>query len=127
MTPEQAKAKVFEHWKHLDALARRRFPRNENLAHEGLLYMLNKLEADEWKRVRAWPELGNFLPFVATLAARLLTDFARERFGHIRQPTWLTAKHDPVWEAAYSTASVDSISTPGRVRPSVVPRRLRIS
>ena len=26
LTAEQAKAKVFEHWKHLDAAAKRRFP-----------------------------------------------------------------------------------------------------
>jgi hypothetical protein len=46
ITPEQAKAKVVEHWDHLDALAKRRFPKDENLAHEALLYVLKNLEAE---------------------------------------------------------------------------------
>jgi hypothetical protein len=54
ITPEQAKAKVFEHWYHLDALAKRRFPKDENLAHEALLYVLKNLEADDWRRVCTW-------------------------------------------------------------------------
>ncbi len=54
ITPEQAKAKVFEHWDHLNGLAKRCFPKDENLAHEALLYMLKSLEADHWRRVCTW-------------------------------------------------------------------------
>lgn len=107
MTPEQAKTKVFEHWGHLEAVSRRRFPRNENLSHEGLLYVLDKLEAQAWKRVRAWQGLGQFLPFLMTLASRLLTDFTRERFGHLRKPAWLVEKRDPLWETAYRLLVVE--------------------
>jgi hypothetical protein len=81
ITPEQAKAKVIEHWGHLDALAKRRFPKDENLAHEALLYVLKNLEADDWRRVCTWRGVGSFLPFMATLASRLLTDFTRTKFG----------------------------------------------
>jgi hypothetical protein len=70
ITSEQAKVKVFEHWDHLNGLANRRFPKDENLAHEALLYVLKGLEADEWKRVRSWRGLGHFLPFITLLAAR---------------------------------------------------------
>jgi hypothetical protein len=86
LTPDEAKAKVLDHWYQLDALARRRFPKDQNLAHEGLLYVLKHLEAEDWRRVRTWQGLGQFLPFLSTLAARLLMDFARTRFGHIRRP-----------------------------------------
>jgi len=110
MTPEEAKTRVFEHWDHLNALSRRRFPRNENLAHEGLLYVLDKLEAEEWRRVRTWQGMGHFLPYLTTLASRLLTDFTRERFGHIRKPAWVTEKGDPLWEAAYRLLMVESYS-----------------
>ena len=92
ITHEQAKAKVIEHWGHLDALAKRRFPKDENLAHEALLYVLKSLEADEWKRVCTWRGLGHFLPFITLLASRLLTDFTRTRFGHLRKPLWLKRK-----------------------------------
>jgi hypothetical protein len=71
LTPEQAKAKVLEHWNHLDALPRRRFPKSENLAHEALLYVLGHLEAGAWRRVRAWQRLGHFLPRVGTAQEHL--------------------------------------------------------
>lgn len=100
-----------DHWHQLDALARRRFPKDQNLAHEGLLYVLRHLEAEDWRRVRIWEGLGQFLPFLSTLAARLLMDFARTRFGHIRRPAWLTEKQDPLWDTAYRLAGYTREST----------------
>jgi hypothetical protein len=105
--PEDPKAKVFAHWDHLNSLCRRRFPKSENLADEALLYMLDKLESDDWRRVRAWEGLGDFLPFIVTLASRLLTDFTRERFGHIRKPSWLANRKDPLWHSAYRLLVVE--------------------
>jgi hypothetical protein len=52
ITSEQAKVKVFEHWDHLNGLAKRRFPKDENLAHEALLYVLKGLEADGMRSSR---------------------------------------------------------------------------
>ncbi len=107
LTPDEAKAKVLDHWHQLDALARRRFPKDENLAHEGLLYVLKHLEAEDWRRVRTWEGLGPFLPFLSMLAARLLMDFARTRLGQIRKPAWLVEKHDPLWDTAYRLLVVE--------------------
>jgi hypothetical protein len=107
LTPDEAKARVLDHWHQLDALAQRRFPRDQNLAHEGLLYVLKHLEAEDWQRVRTWQGSGQFLPFLSTLAARLLMDFARTRFGHIRRPAWLAEKQDPLWETAYRLLVVE--------------------
>jgi hypothetical protein len=108
ITSEQAKVKVFEHWDHLNGLAKRRFPKDENLAHEALLYVLKGLEADEWKRVCSWRGLGHFLPFITLLASRLLTDFSRTKFGYIRKPGWLAEKGDPLWETAYRLFMVEN-------------------
>ena len=101
LDPEEAKKKVFEYWKQLEALSKRRFPQNDNLSQEALLYIVDKLETDRWKRIRAWQGLGHFLPFLMTMASRLLTDFSREKFGYIRKPTWLREKKDPLWDRAY--------------------------
>ena len=110
ITSEQAKVKVFEHWDHLNSLANRRFPKDENLAHEALLYVLKGLEADEWKRVCSWWGLGHFLPFITMLASRLLTDFTRTKFGYIRKPVWLAEKDDPLWKTAYRLLMVERCS-----------------
>ncbi|MGH8612899.1 MAG: hypothetical protein ACREYF_12980 [Gammaproteobacteria bacterium] len=107
LTPDEAKAKVLDHWHQLDALAQRRFPKDQNMAHEGLLYVLKHLETEDWRRVRTWQGLGQFLPFLSTLAARLLMDFARTRFGLIRKPAWLGEKQEPLWDTAYRLLMVE--------------------
>ena len=101
LTPEQAKEKVFEYWNDLDALSKRRFPGNENLAHQALLDSLDYLEVNEWRRVCAWEGKGPFLTFLITLVSRLLTDYSRKRFGYIRPPKWLQEKSDDLWNEAY--------------------------
>lgn len=101
LTTEEAKQKVFDHWDQIAALSKRRFPQSENLAEEALEYLLVHLEASNWRRVRTWQGLGEFLPFITTLASRLLTDFAREKFGYLRKPTWLANKSDAMWDTAY--------------------------
>jgi hypothetical protein len=52
-------------------LSKWRFPKSENLAHEGLLYVLENLEANEWKRVRAWQGLGKVQKLAAYYARPL--------------------------------------------------------
>lgn len=107
MSPEHAKKRVFDHWSRLEDLCSRRFPNNENLAHEGLMYVLEQLERDRWRRVRTWEGTGRFLTYLLTLSARLLTDFTRARFGHVRMPEWLAAKRDPLWQDAYRLLRVE--------------------
>jgi hypothetical protein len=56
--------------------------------------------------------LGHFLPFMTTLASRLLTDFARTKFSHIRKPVWLAEKGDPLpleEEAKRAVAALERI------------------
>ena len=52
--------------------------------------------------------VGSFLPFMTTLASRLLTDFTRTGFGHLRKPLWLTEKSDPLWDLAYRLLIVEN-------------------
>jgi DNA-directed RNA polymerase specialized sigma24 family protein len=101
MGAERAKKLFFEHWQYLEALARRRFPYNDNLSHEALHYILDCMEADEWRRIRSWQQQGRFLTYLTTMTTRLLTDFSRKQFGHIRKPKWLAAKQDETWDMAY--------------------------
>jgi hypothetical protein len=49
---------------------------------------------------------------MTTLASRLLTDFARTKFGHIRKPVWLAEKGDPLpleEEAKRAVAALERI------------------
>lgn len=87
LTPEEAKRKVLEHWQQLDTLARRHFSEDEELAHEALLHVMDKLEADGWRRVCAWQGLEEFSSFLVAVASRLLTDFTRRREGYARFAT----------------------------------------
>ena len=101
LSAEEAKAKTFEHLEHVDALCRRQFPGNEALATEAQNAILRQLASDDWKRVRAWRGQSRFKTFLAVVVRRLLTDFYREKFGHIRKPRWLQDKGDPLWDSAF--------------------------
>lgn len=98
---DDAKQLVFDQWQFLSRLAERRFPNDDSMAQESLLFVLEKLEAGEWKRVRAWEGQGAFHTFLAVLTARLMTDYTRSKYGHHRTPTWINRKNDSVWTKAY--------------------------
>lgn len=107
LSSETAKNLVFDHWNFLTSLARKRFPNDNDLGDQALSYVLDKLEEEDWQRVRGWDGCGSFATFVAVLASRLMTDFVRSRFGYHRPPTWLKEKKDVVWKKAYKLYAVD--------------------
>ncbi len=107
LTPESAKDLVFDHWNFLASLARKRFPNDSDMGDQALSYVLDKLEDQEWQRVRGWDGCGSFATFVAVLASRLMTDFVRSRFGYHRPPAWLQEKKEAVWQKAYKLYAID--------------------
>lgn len=110
LTSEQAKDKVFEHWKDLENFANKRFPNDENQANIALDFVLEQLQTDNWKRIRQWEKKGNFLTFLLTIVARLFTDFTRKQFGHHRPPKWLIEKQNPLWLKSYKLLVVEQYS-----------------
>lgn len=78
-----------------ERLARQRF-RDETLAQEAVDYVLDKLQEDAWRRVRAHRGTARLETYLQTVAARLLEDFARRRFGRVRVPdASIAARHCP--------------------------------
>lgn len=110
LSADQAKEQVLSHWDYLDRLCQRRFPNQSNLAHEGLLFVMEQFEKDDWYRVRTWQGKGKFSTYITTLSSRLLTDFQRKKQGHIRLPQWLKDKTDPIWPSAYRLVIVETFN-----------------
>lgn len=106
LSAEEAKARVFEYWKHLEKLAQQRFLKDENLGHEALLFILQQLESNQWQRIRTWQGQGKFIAYLTVISNRLLTDFSRKQFGHVRKPLWLAKKQDVFWDQAYHLLKV---------------------
>lgn len=96
-----AKDQVFAHWKHLERMAQQKFPTDENLGHEAMLFILQKLETDQWQRIRSWQGKGEFIAYLTVIASRLLIDFSRQQYGHQRKPVWIEEKKNPFWDQAY--------------------------
>jgi len=83
------KTRVLTHWSMINRLAGQRF--SGSLAEEAALYVLDRLEEDDWCRVRKYRGQARFRSFLAALTLRLLEDFSRHRFGRRRPPSWITA------------------------------------
>lgn len=108
--------RVFAHWDLLNQLARRRFPERgsaeaSNLAEEASLYVLNRLEEDDWLRVRQHRGQSSFRTFLAQVTQRLLEDFWRQKYGRPRVPAWIKAL-GPLWERAYRKLCRERLPAP---------------
>ena len=98
MRKNEYKDILLAQWSLIDHMATRRFP--GSLAEEAALYVLEKLQEDNCRRLRnhdgraAWPA------FIGLLTSRLLEDFSRKKFGRLRPPAWLR-KLDGIWLELY--------------------------
>ncbi|WP_373089708.1 hypothetical protein [Zhongshania sp.] len=72
----------------LEWLSAKRFPQ-PSLAEAAVNEVISRLSENNWHRLQAFT--GKALPetYAHTVSARLLEDYARERFGRPRPPKWL--------------------------------------
>lgn len=82
--------KILAHWDLINQLARRRFG-GTVLAEEAALFVINRLEAENWKRIRQYRRKASFPTYLSAITFRLLEDFSRQRFGRVRPPQWIKA------------------------------------
>jgi DNA-directed RNA polymerase specialized sigma24 family protein len=97
---EQLKQTVFDHWKHIEKLADKRFPDDANLKLEASNYVLDVLEADNWKRIRAFRG-KNIKAFISKITLNLLSDFWNQKFGKERPNKWLRDQTDSIYQTSY--------------------------
>ncbi len=75
-------------WPLINSIAGRRFT-DDTLAEEAALYVLNRLEEDNYRRLRAFRGRAKFSTYLASLCVRLLEDFSRKKYGRQRPPVWI--------------------------------------
>ena len=88
-----------EHWELVDRLAQRRFA-SESLSQEAALFVMERLEKDEWKLLRGYRGSARLKTYFSSVVYNLLEDFARNRFGRVRPPSWLK-KLGGIWLLLY--------------------------
>lgn len=77
------------HWPLINSIAGRRFA-DDTLAEEAALYVLNRLEEDDYRRLRAFSGRAKFSTYISSLCIRLLEDYSRKKYGRLRPPAWIT-------------------------------------
>ncbi len=97
---EQLKQTVFDHWKHIERLADKRFPDDTNLKLEASSYVLDVLEADNWKRIAAFKG-KNIKAFITKISLNLFSDFWNKKFGKQRPNKWLRDQTDSLYKISY--------------------------
>ncbi len=89
MTPEKAKTMVFENLNYLDGLCQNRFRHDPTLGELVQCYLLEKLQENDWERIRKFKGSVQFLTYFTVIANRLITQFEREKCGYPRPPSSL--------------------------------------
>lgn len=82
------KKQITASWQLINRLAVRRFG-NGVTAEEAALFVVDKLLADDCRRLQQYGGTADIPAFVAAVSYRLLEDFARSRFGRKRAPLWI--------------------------------------
>lgn len=90
---------VVEHWGLVDRLAQRRFA-SESLSQEAALFVMDRLEKDDWQLLRGYRGSARLKTYFSTAVYNLLEDFARNKFGRVRPPSWLK-KLGGIWLLLY--------------------------
>jgi RNA polymerase sigma factor (sigma-70 family) len=93
------KEKAMSHWGLINRLASRRFARDV-IAEEAALFVINRLEDNDWQRLKSYGGSASLATYLATLTYRLLEDFARKKFGRLRPPLWIR-NLGGVWELLF--------------------------
>jgi len=75
-------------WPLINSIAGRRFT-DDTLAEEAALYVLNRLEEDNYRRLRGFRGRAKFSTYLSSLCVRLLEDFSRKKYGRLRPPVWI--------------------------------------
>lgn len=101
-------------FKHLDALARRRFPSDPGLAEEAFNAVLEALSRDDWTRLARFDGRGSAEGYLVRTFSHALEDFARQRFGRPRPPAIIT-RRGGVWLRIHQQLIVER-----RLEPSII-------
>jgi DNA-directed RNA polymerase specialized sigma24 family protein len=96
---EDWRTRALSQWELINRLATRRF-RQQPLAEEAALFVVDRLAEDDWRRLRTFSGRSSFTAFVAALSLRLLEDFSRLRFGRAKPPLWVR-RLGGVWMALF--------------------------
>jgi RNA polymerase sigma factor (sigma-70 family) len=99
---------VFAHWDLVNMLARKRF-REEYLVLESVNFVLERLQENNWERVRKHTGSGSMKAYLNRVIQRLLHDFARKKFGRKQQPKWLDAQ-PPFWKKVHRLLCLERFS-----------------
>ncbi len=82
------KQALTEAWPLINSIAGRRFS-DDTLAEEAALYVLDRLEEDNCRRLRDFRGQARFSTYLSSLCVRLLEDFSRKKYGRLRPPAWI--------------------------------------
>lgn len=117
------KTRTLAHWEQINRMAVRRFG-DTVLAEEAALSVMERLEENNWKRVRAYCGKATFSTYLQVLTGRILEDFARSRFGRVRPPSWVKVLGG-VWSKLFSALCLERLQVPEAVE--VVFQRQNVS
>ncbi len=107
------KQQITTHLSLIDTLSLKRFVQPV-LAEEAVVYVLEKLQEDEGRRLAGYSGGSRFSSYLSAVVMRLFEDFSRKKFGRLRPPAWL-ARLGGMWLEAFKLLCMQRKSFPETV------------
>ncbi|MCP4353957.1 MAG: sigma-70 family RNA polymerase sigma factor [Desulfobacterales bacterium] len=117
---EYWKKQIHNHWNFLNNLALKRFS-DANTADEAMLYVIEKLEENNWERVRKWKKKSSLKTYLSTVAWNLMEDFSRSKFRRQRPPKKISNRGN-LYEEIYHRLCLERMS-PGEIIQSLAVKK----
>ncbi len=90
------KKKLLQQYDLIDRMVKKRFT-DAGTADEAFLFVMERLERDNWRRVRDYKGTATFTTYITKVVSNLLYDFSDHKFGKFRPPEWIK-KMGALWE-----------------------------
>lgn len=116
----------------LDRMARRRFV-EEAAAEEATTFVIERLSESDWQRCRKFRGAAKPETWLFSVAANLLEEFSRQRFGRVRPPQWLQQEGElwvSIWrwlclERQMAESITDTLCRDGSREPDLIRNVMR--
>ncbi len=102
------KKKILDHYDLINRMVQKRFS-DSATADEAFVFVMERLENDNWRRVREYKGNASFTTYLTKVVSNLILDYSDHKHGKFRPPEWVK-KMGALWEEVHKRLCSERMS-----------------